>query len=115
MHPAPLLDHFENPRNVGDLPAPAQTVEVSNPVCGDILRLSVTWDGDVVKEVRYRARGCTACVAAGSALTEMMEDQTRAQVQAINREAIDSALGGLIPESKHVAVLCLDAIRALIR
>ena len=115
MHPALLLEHFENPRNVGDLPAPAHTVEVANPICGDILRLSVTWDGDVVKAVRYRARGCTACVAAGSALTEMMEDQTRAQVKAINREAIDAALGGLIPESKHVAVLCLDAIRALIR
>jgi len=115
MHSALLLEHFENPRNVGDLPAPAQTVEVSNPVCGDVLRLSVRWNGDQVQEVRYRARGCTACVAAGSALTEMMEDATRAQVQAINREAIDESLGGLIPESKHVAVLCLDAIRALIR
>ncbi|MBY0504276.1 MAG: iron-sulfur cluster assembly scaffold protein [Bryobacteraceae bacterium] len=115
MHSPRLLDHFENPRNTGELPLPAQTVEVSNPVCGDILRLSVLWDGDRVKAVGYRARGCTACVAAGSALTEMMEDQTRAQVRAINREAIDESLGGLIPESKHVAVLCLDAIRALIR
>lgn len=113
MHSAILLDHFENPRHVGELPAPAQTVEVSNPVCGDILRLSVAWQGERAAEVRYRAKGCTACLAAGSALAELMSGQTRTHIKAIDRAAVDAALGGLIPESKHVAVLCVDAVRAL--
>lgn len=112
-HPALLLEHFENPRNVGELPVPAQTVEVSNPVCGDILRLSVLWVEDRAAEVRFRARGCTACVAAGSALTELMVGRTRVEVRGIGRDAVDAAVGGLIPESKHVAVLCVDAVRAL--
>ena len=112
-HPALLLEHFENPRNIGELPVPAQIVEVSNPVCGDILRLSVLWVEDRAAEVRFRARGCTACVAAGSALTELMVGRTRAEILMIDRDAVDASVGGLAAESQHVAVLCVDALRAL--
>lgn len=114
MHSEKLLDHFENPRNVGELPAPARVVEVMNPVCGDILRLSVRWEDDLAAEVRYKARGCTACLGAGSILTELIAGQPRAQIRAINRAAVDDAVGGLRAESKHVAVLCEDAVRALL-
>jgi len=110
-----LLDHFRNPRHVGELPPPAIAVEVSNPACGDILRLSAIVDGGQIGEVRYRVRGCTASIAAGSALTEMITGQSRSALSAISAAEIEQRLGGLPAESKHVAALCMDAVRALLR
>jgi nitrogen fixation protein NifU and related proteins len=115
MHSKKLLDHFSDPRNVGELPAPAVTVEVSNPACGDILRLSLRFDGERVEAARYKVRGCTASIAAGSALTELCLGLTRAELAALSSAAIEEALGGLEPESKHAAALCLDAVRAVLK
>lgn len=113
MYSQRLLDHFQNPRNAGDLPHPAVTVEVSNPACGDILRLSARIENGRIAEVRYRVRGCTASIATGSALTEMLAGRTQADVAAISAQAVEEAVGGLIPESKHAAVLCVDGAKAL--
>jgi nitrogen fixation NifU-like protein len=110
-----LLDHFRNPRNVGELGPPAVTVEVSNPVCGDILRLSVRFDGDRVAEARYKVRGCTASIAAGSALTEWLAGRSRTELAALGADVVEAAVGGLGAESKHAAVLCVDAVRALLQ
>jgi nitrogen fixation protein NifU and related proteins len=110
-----LLDHFQRPRNVGELPAPATTVEVSNPACGDILRLSVLLENGVICTVRYKTRGCTASIAAGSVLTVWMEGKSRAQLAELTAAMIDQAVGGLPVESGHAAVLCVDAVRALLR
>jgi nitrogen fixation NifU-like protein len=110
-----LIDHFRNPRNVGELPAPATTVEVSNPVCGDILRLSVRIESGRVVEVAYKVRGCTASIAAGSALTELAAGRDRGQLALIGRDAVEAAVGGLSNESKHAAALCVDAIRAILK
>jgi nitrogen fixation NifU-like protein len=115
MHSARLLDHFQNPRNVGELPPPAITVEVSNPICGDILRLSVRFDGERAADARYLTRGCTASIAAGSALTEWVTGKTRAELAAVNAAVVEDGVGGLIPESKHAAVLCVDAVKALLK
>lgn len=115
LHSEKLLDHFENPRNAGDPVEGATTVEVSNPVCGDILRLSVRWEDGVAREARFKARGCVACVGAGSVLTELLIGRSRGEARAIGRQQIDEACGGLINESKHVAVLCEDAVRALLK
>lgn len=115
MYSQRLLDHFQNPRNVGELAPPAVTVEVSNPACGDILRLSVRFESDVVTEVRYKTRGCTASIAAGSALTEWMAGKTRAELARITTAIIEEAVGGLQPESKHAAVLCVDGVRAVLK
>lgn len=115
MYSDRLLDHFLNPRNVGELPPPALTVEVSNPVCGDILRLSVELEKGIVTQVRYRTRGCTASIAAGSALTEMLAGQTLDSLRAITAISIEERLGGLTAESKHAAVLCVDGVRALLK
>lgn len=108
-----LIDHFRNPRNVGDLPAPAVTVEVSNPICGDILRLSARIEDSVIAEVRYKVRGCTASIAAGSALTELLTGSPLSSLPALTRDDVETAVGGLSNESKHAAQLCLDAVRAL--
>jgi nitrogen fixation NifU-like protein len=115
MYSERLLDHFQNPRNVGEVPPPAVTVEVSNPVCGDILRLSVEFRGGRVVQARYKTRGCTASIAAGSALTEWLAGKTPREVAAISTAAVENAVGGLSSESKHAAVLCVDAVRLILR
>jgi len=112
MHAPELLEHFRNPRNVGELPLPAVTVEVTNPACGDILRLSVLVRDGVVEEVRYKVRGCTASIAAGSALTEWMQGRAVRECGGIRAADIEAALGGLPSESRHAAVLAIDALRA---
>lgn len=114
MYSQRLLDHFQNPRNVGELAPPAVTVEVSNPVCGDILRLSVRFEGEFAAEARYKTRGCTASIAAGSALTQWIVGKTRAELAQMKAAAVEEAVGGLPPESKHAAVLCVDGVRALL-
>jgi len=114
MYSESLLDHFQNPRNVGELPPPALTVEVSNPVCGDILRLSVEFREGRAVEVRYKTRGCTASIAAGSALTEWLCGKSAAEMVALSARDIEESVGGLSAESKHAAVLCVDAAKALV-
>jgi nitrogen fixation NifU-like protein len=114
MYSARLLDHFQNPRNVGELPPPAVTIEVSNPVCGDILRLSARFLECRITEARYKVRGCTASIAAGSALTEWLTGKTAQEIAALRASDIEEAVGGLSAESKHAAVLCVDAVRALL-
>jgi nitrogen fixation NifU-like protein len=114
MYPEQLLDHFQNPRNVGELPPPAVTVEVSNPACGDILRLSVRFEAGRAAEVRYKVRGCTASIAAGSALTEWMAGKTTAELRGFRAAVVDDAVGGLPAESKHAGVLCADGVRKLV-
>jgi nitrogen fixation protein NifU and related proteins len=115
MHSQRLLDHFRHPRNAGELPAPAIKIDVSNPACGDILRLWVRFENDRVAEARFQTRGCTASIAASSALTEWMAGKTRAELAALTTEAIEQALGGLEPASKHAAVLCVDGVKGLLR
>jgi nitrogen fixation NifU-like protein len=115
MYPARLLEHFQNPQNVGELPPPALTVQVSNPACGDILRLSVRFENSIVAEVRYKVRGCTASIAAGSALTEWMLGRSRAELAGFQPALIDEAVGGLPPASKHAAILCADGLARLLK
>ncbi len=115
MYSERLLDHFQNPRNVGELGPPAVSVEVSNPACGDVLRLSARFEDGRAAEVRYKVRGCTASIAAGSALTEWLTGKTKEQLNLFRPSFVDDAVGGLAPESKHAAVLCADGVKALLK
>lgn len=115
MYSERLIDHFRNPRNVGELPLPAITVEVSNPVCGDILRMSVRFEGAVVAEARYKTRGCTASIAAGSALTEWLAGKSKQDLTGFQPAMVEDLVGGLSSESKHAAALCADAVKLLLR
>lgn len=115
MYSAQLLDHFQSPRFAGELAAPAVTVRVENPICGDILQLSVLWEGEVAREAAFKTRGCAASIAAGSALAEWLTGRSRAEVSSFSTTVIEDALGGLPNESKHAAVLCADAVKALLR
>lgn len=109
-----LLDHFENPRNVGTLDPPALTAEAANPVCGDELKLYARIADGRIREIRYQTRGCTASIAAGSALTELLAGRTIEEAGALGEAAVEEALGGLGNESKHAARLAVDAARALV-
>ncbi len=115
MYPDKLLDHFQHPRNVGELGPPAVMVEVSNPACGDILRLSARFEAGKAAEVRYKVRGCTASIAAGSALTEWMTGKTLAELASFEGSIVDAAVGGLPAESGHAAALCTEGIRVLLK
>lgn len=108
-----LLGHFRNPRHIGSLDPPAITVRVENPICGDIMTLSAEIVSGVVREVRFKARGCTASIAAGSALTDLIAGMSAKDLRKIDAARVEAALGGLPNESKHVARLASDAARAL--
>jgi len=113
MYSPALLDHFQNPRNAGEIEHPDALIEVTNPVCGDILRLTARLQDGLIAEVRFLARGCTASIAAGSALTGLLEGRTAAEARLVKRGDVETAVGGLSNESKHAALLAEDAVRAL--
>src|SRR6476620_9846754 len=115
MYPDALLDHFQNPHNVGELNPPAVTVEVTNPACGDILRLSALLESNRVTEVAYKVRGCTASIAAGSALTILMKGKLVAELRLLKADDVEAEIGGLPPESKHASYLCYDGLREILK
>jgi len=109
-----VLEHFRHPRNVGDLPSATASVEATNPVCGDILRLSVRVEGGRVAEARFKAQGCVAAIASGSLLTELLIGKSLPEARGITPRQISEALGGLPPATFHAAQLSCDAIAAIL-
>jgi nitrogen fixation protein NifU and related proteins len=109
-----VLDHFRNPRNVGELADPAATVEVTNPVCGDVLRLSARLEDGRIAEARFKTQGCVAAIAASSVLTELLRGKPVNEAKNISPDKISQALGGLPPATFHAAQLCRDAVTALL-
>jgi nitrogen fixation NifU-like protein len=111
MYSAKLLDHFEHPRNVGDIANPSAAARVENPACGDIMHLTLRIEAGRITEARYRTRGCVAAIACGSALTEMLSGLTLEQARLLLRETLVEVLGGLPAESQHASHLAMDALR----
>jgi nitrogen fixation protein NifU and related proteins len=110
-----IIGHFRNPRNAGDLPDANVQVEVSNPVCGDILRLSARIGENRIENVRFKTQGCVAAIAASSLLTELLAGKSQEDARQITADLISKSLGGLPPATFHAAQLCVDAVSALIR
>jgi nitrogen fixation NifU-like protein len=108
-----VLDHFSNPRNAGELADADATVEVSNPVCGDVLQLAVRLENGRIAEVRFLCRGCTTAIACGSLLTEKLMNRTVRQAGDLSPVAIAEALGGLPAATFHGAQLASAAAHAL--
>ena len=109
-----VLDHFQNPRNAGQLPSADASVEVTNPVCGDILQLAVRVEAGRIAEAKFLCRGCTTAIACASLLTEQLQGKTAAECGSITAESLSMALGGLPPATLHGAQLANDALRALL-
>lgn len=110
-----VLDHFRNPRNGGELPDATATVEVSNPVCGDILKLSVRIVDGLITEARFLCRGCTTAIACASFLTEQLRGRNSHEVRSLTPESISNSLGGLPPTTFHGAQLAVDGLQALLQ
>lgn len=112
MYSETLLHFFRDPKRVGVLPAPATVVEVMNPVCGDILRFSARWEDNRLADAAFQAKGCTASIAAGAALTEWAIGKEPAQLAALTVAQVETLLDGLPNESKHAAALVVEAAQA---
>ncbi len=133
-----LLDHFQNPRNAGEVETPDRSVRLENPVCGDILELSLKLDelrlddlqSDALKldnsventnsgarriaDIRFRAKGCVPAMACGSAITELVKGKSLGEARKISREDLVRQVGGLPPASDHASHLAIDTLAALL-
>ncbi len=109
-----LLDHFRNPRNAGKLANASAETQATNPVCGDILELTVRVENGVIAEARFLCRGCTTSIACASFLTERLTGCRVAAARAITAESIAEALGGLPPATFHGAQLAGEALALIL-
>jgi nitrogen fixation NifU-like protein len=112
MYSAQLLDHFQNPRNPGEVPDADAIAEIENPACGDVLRLTLKIKSGRIAEIRFKAKGCVPSMACASALTELVAGHTPGESRTLKRETLIAAVGGLPQASTHAAQLALDALRA---
>ena len=107
-----VRDHFENPRNAGELADADAVGYQTNPVCGDTMRLTLRINGGRVVEARFQTSGCPAAIATSSVCTEMIRGQTLAEAEALTKEDYAAALGGLPTSKMHCSVLAADTVRA---
>jgi nitrogen fixation protein NifU and related proteins len=110
-----VVDHFSHPRNAGRLSNADFTVEASNPVCGDVMELSVRMDGDRIAEIGFLCRGCTTAIACGSLLTTVVSGHPLDECRSVTAESLSAALGELPAATFHGAQLAEDALVALLQ
>ena len=115
MYSAQVLDHFEHPRNTGQVSDADASVQVENPACGDILRLSAKIRDGHIADIRFRAKGCVPSIACASLLTEMVKGRSLAEARQLRREQLVEAAGSLPPASMHASHLAMDALAALLK
>lgn len=115
MYSQRVLQQFQNTKRVGELTDADAYVQVDNPACGDILRVSLKVREGSIADVRFRARGCVAAIACGAQLAEMICDRPVAEARDLKREDLISALDGLPEASVHASQLAIDALRAALK
>jgi nitrogen fixation protein NifU and related proteins len=114
MYTEKVMDHFTNPRNVGEIENPDGVGEVGNAKCGDIMRIYLDIKGDIIEDVKFKTFGCGAAVATSSMVTEMVKGKTIDEALVISNAAVAEALGGLPPAKMHCSNLAADALHAAI-
>ncbi len=114
MYSEKVLDHFENPRNVGEIKDANAVGVVGNAKCGDIMKIYMDIDGDIIKDVKFKTFGCGAAIATSSMATEMVKGKTVAEALELTNKAVMEALDGLPPEKVHCSVLAEEAIHSAI-
>lgn len=112
MYSARVLDHFQHPRNAGEVTNPDASVQIENPACGDILKLSLRVTNGCIADIRFKAKGCVPAMACGSQVTEMVQGKTLEEARRLSREELVQAIGGLPETSVHASHLAMDALRA---
>ena len=114
MYSEKVLDHFENPRNVGEIKDANAVGVVGNAKCGDIMKIYMDIDGDIIKDVKFKTFGCGAAIATSSMATEMVKGKTVQEALELTNKAVMEALDGLPPEKVHCSVLAEEAIHSAI-
>jgi nitrogen fixation NifU-like protein len=109
-----VMDHFSNPRNVGEVVDPDGVGQVGNPVCGDIMRITIKVVDDTIEDAKFKTFGCGAAVATSSMVTEMVMGKTLPEAAEISNRAVAEALGGLPPVKMHCSNLAADALHLAI-
>lgn len=114
MYSDKVMEHFHNPRNVGEIENPSGVGEVGNSSCGDIMRIYLDIEDDVIKDVKFKTFGCGAAIASSSMVTEMVKGKTVDEALQITNKAVAEALDGLPPVKMHCSNLAADALHAAI-
>ena len=114
MYSEAVLDHFQNPRNAGEVEQPHAVVQIENPACGDVLRLSARIEDGRFAEVRFRAKGCVPAMACGSALTELVRGKSLEEARQLKSEELIDTVGGVPEASTHAGHLAMEALTALL-
>jgi nitrogen fixation NifU-like protein len=115
VYSAQLLDHFQNPRNAGEIAQPDALAEIENPVCGDVVRLTLKVVGGRIVEARFKAKGCVPAMACASALTELITGKTLSEARRLRREDVAAAVEGVPQASTHAVQLALDTLSATLK
>lgn len=114
MYSEKVMDHFTNPRNVGEIPDADGIGQVGNPTCGDIMKMYLKIDNDVITDVKFKTFGCGAAVATSSMATELIKGKTIGEALKLTNKAVAEALDGLPPIKMHCSVLAEDAVKSAI-
>jgi nitrogen fixation NifU-like protein len=109
-----VMEHFRNPRNVGDMENPDGTGHVGNPICGDIMELYIKVDNGIITDAKFKTFGCGAAIATSSMVTEIVKGKTIDEALKISNQAVAEALGGLPAAKMHCSVLAEEALRSAI-
>lgn len=110
-----VMDHFSDPRNVGEVEGADGVGQVGNPVCGDVMRISIRVQDDRLLDVKFKTFGCGAAVATSSMVTEMAKGKTLKEAGGLSNKAVAAALGGLPPSKMHCSNLAADALHLAIQ
>ena len=114
MYSEKVMDHFAHPRNVGEIENPSAVGEVGNAVCGDIMRIYLKIEDDVITDVKFKTFGCGSAIASSSMATEMIKGRRIDEALALTNKAVAEALDGLPPVKMHCSVLAEEAVKAAI-
>lgn len=109
-----VMDHFRNPRNVGEIENPDGIGHVGNPVCGDIMELYIKVEDNTIVDAKFKTFGCGAAIATSSMVTELVKGKSIDEALKISNRAVAEALGGLPPIKMHCSVLAEEALSAAI-
>ena len=115
MYSEKVMDHFSNPRNVGEIEDANAVGQVGNPKCGDIMKIYMDIEDDVIKDVKFKTFGCGAAVATSSIATEMIKGKTIDEAENLSNKAVIEALDGLPPAKIHCSVLAEQAVKAALK
>ena len=115
MYSEKVMDHFANPRNVGEIPDASGSGTVGNAKCGDIMKMDIKVENGVIVDVKFKTFGCGAAIATSSMATEMVKGKTLDEALLLTNKAVAEALDGLPPVKMHCSVLAEEAIHAAIK